>query len=326
MEKELKELPVLDIEPDPNQPRRRFTRREMEELTESVRIHGVLQPIEVTPIENGRYRIHHGERRWRAATAAGLEVIPAVVAPPLADLVRLVRQTVENTQRTNLNIIEEAKSYQALREAGAPISTIAREFGKPEAHVKSRLIWLEVEEEIQELLAAGQLPRSPHIAEALLKLPAEVRLQITRRVANVPPKPIKVILDLCGKVERELAKQTLVGKQTSSKTAVSSPALAIALKNRQPDPATHISLEQVRFTAKGMCTTCYLKPNGIHEPAWELVSAAAQTVCASCEARIQDGGSLAVCQKCPGAKMLTELVRSLPAQRGIPQPVKGVSA
>ncbi len=105
------------IAPDAAQPRRTFPDDSLQELSDSIKQDGVIQPIEVTERQNGRFVIVHGERRWRAAELAGLETIPAVVRRRDYDLVtRLVRQLVENIQREDLNDIDRAAGLLRLRE------------------------------------------------------------------------------------------------------------------------------------------------------------------------------------------------------------------
>jgi ParB-like chromosome segregation protein Spo0J len=105
------------IRPDPEQPRRNFPQKGLEELSESIRQDGVIQPIEVTEIAPNRYMIVHGERRWRAAQLAGLATIPAVVRRRDYDnLTRFVRQLVENIQREDLNDVDRAAGLLHLRE------------------------------------------------------------------------------------------------------------------------------------------------------------------------------------------------------------------
>lgn len=105
------------IHPDPSQPRTTFTEVRLQELSESIRQDGVIQPIEVTEIEAGVYLIVHGERRWRAAQLAGLTVIPAVVRRRDYDSVtRFVRQMVENIQREDLNDVDRAAGLVRLRD------------------------------------------------------------------------------------------------------------------------------------------------------------------------------------------------------------------
>jgi ParB family chromosome partitioning protein len=105
------------IHPDPGQPRQTFPQDSLQELSESIKQDGVIQPIEVTEIAPEQYMIVHGERRWRAAKLAGLETVPAVVRRSDYDaLTRLVRQLVENIQREDLNDVDRAAGLLRLRE------------------------------------------------------------------------------------------------------------------------------------------------------------------------------------------------------------------
>lgn len=105
------------IRPDPEQPRRTFPSSSLEELSESIRQEGIIQPIEVMELAPNHYQLVHGERRWRAAQIAGLEAIPAVVQrQEYDDTTRLVRQLVENIQREDLNDVDRAAGLLRLRE------------------------------------------------------------------------------------------------------------------------------------------------------------------------------------------------------------------
>ena len=118
------------IQPDPSQPRQTFPRESLEELSESIRQDGVIQPIEVTEVAPNHYLIVHGERRWRAAQMAGLETIPAVVQRRNYDNVtRFVRQLVENIQREDLNDVDRAAGLLRLRDLMQNELDAAREEG-----------------------------------------------------------------------------------------------------------------------------------------------------------------------------------------------------
>lgn len=112
---DLRHIKVQVISADPDQPRRFFEASAIDELTESVKVHGVLQPIVVTPKGEGTYQIVAGERRWRAATSAGLETIPALVRT-LTDQHKLELSLIENIQRRDLNALETATAYAKLRD------------------------------------------------------------------------------------------------------------------------------------------------------------------------------------------------------------------
>lgn len=112
---ELRHIKLGDITPNPDQPRRQFDEVALHELSESIRAHGVLQPIVVTPKKSGGYEIVAGERRWRASKAADLKTIPALVRT-LTDQHKLELALIENLQRRDLNPLETATAYAKLRE------------------------------------------------------------------------------------------------------------------------------------------------------------------------------------------------------------------
>lgn len=150
-------LPIASILPNPDQPRRHFDEEALAELAASIRQHGVLQPILVRPIDAARHQIIAGERRWRAAQAAGLHEMPAIIRP-LSDAAVAEIALVENIQRSDLNAIEEARGYQRLiREFGHTQAALAGIVGKSRSHVTNLLRLLELPEPVQKLVENGQL-------------------------------------------------------------------------------------------------------------------------------------------------------------------------
>jgi ParB family chromosome partitioning protein len=150
-------LAIADIAANPAQPRRRFAAEAMDELIASVRAHGVLQPILVRPVSNGRYEIIAGERRWRAAQAAALHEIPAVVRE-LDDRTAFEIALIENIQRSDLNAIEEARGYRRLiDEFGHTQQVLAGIVGKSRSHITNLLRLLELPEPVQTLVEDGAL-------------------------------------------------------------------------------------------------------------------------------------------------------------------------
>ena len=149
-------LPVADIAPNPGQPRRQFDEAAMAELAASVKAHGVLQPILVRPF-NGRHQIIAGERRWRAAQAAGLHEIPVVVRR-LNDGQVAEIALIENIQRADLNAVEEARGYQKLlSEFGHTQAVLADIVGKSRSHVTNLLRLLDLPVSVQTLVESGAL-------------------------------------------------------------------------------------------------------------------------------------------------------------------------
>ncbi len=162
-------IPIDLVQRNPNQPRRHFDEAELTELAESIRAHGVLQPILVRPIGQGRYEIVAGERRWRAAQRAGLHNIPAVIRE-LDEVEILEIGIIENVQRADLNPIEEAQGYQALIDRfGRTQQDIADVVGKSRPHIANMLRLLALPEDIAEMVRDGRL--SAGHARAILTAP-----------------------------------------------------------------------------------------------------------------------------------------------------------
>ncbi|MEM9225792.1 MAG: ParB/RepB/Spo0J family partition protein [Pseudomonadota bacterium] len=152
-------IKIKDIRPNPAQPRRSFSEVELDELGESIRQRGVLQPILVRPDPDaaGRYQIIAGERRWRAAQVAGLTDIPAVIRE--ADELELLEVgIIENVQRSDLNPIEEAEAYGALmKRFGRTQDSLAESVGKSRAHIANTVRLLNLSESAREHLRQGRI-------------------------------------------------------------------------------------------------------------------------------------------------------------------------
>jgi len=162
-------LPIDLVQRNPQQPRRTFDEGELNELSNSIRTHGVLQPILVRPIADGKYEIVAGERRWRAAQRAGLHTIPAVIRE-FNEVEVLEIAIVENVQRTDLNPIEEAQGFQALIDRfGRTQEDIAEAVGKSRPHIANMLRLLKLPDDLQEMVRDGRLS-SGH-ARAILTAP-----------------------------------------------------------------------------------------------------------------------------------------------------------
>lgn len=162
-------VPIDLVQRNPQQPRKHFDESELNDLASSIRTHGILQPILVRPIADGKYEIVAGERRWRAAQRAGLHAIPAVVRE-LNEVEVLEIAIVENVQRMDLNPIEEAQGFQALIDRfGRTQQEIADSVGKSRPHIANMLRLLSLPEDLQEMVRDGRLS-SGH-ARAILTAP-----------------------------------------------------------------------------------------------------------------------------------------------------------
>ena len=162
-------LEVSAIQPDPNQPRKNFRPEAMDELVESIRVHGVLQPILVSKKDGTEgYTIVAGERRWRAAQSIGLQQIPAVVRDTDSTS-RMLLALVENLQRSDLGILEEAAAYDQLQnEFGLTQQEIGRRVGRSRSAVANTLRLLDLPSAVMELVRSGDI--SAGHARALLQL------------------------------------------------------------------------------------------------------------------------------------------------------------
>lgn len=148
---------LSQIEPDKNQPRKFFDEAALEELAASIKEHGLIQPIIVSPLEDDRYRIIAGERRWRACRLAGLEEIPALVREYTAQEISEV-SLIENLQREDLNPIEEALGYRNLMEVyGMTQEKIAQTVSKSRSAIANTLRLLTLPEQILDFIKTGDL-------------------------------------------------------------------------------------------------------------------------------------------------------------------------
>ncbi|MCZ7569226.1 MAG: ParB/RepB/Spo0J family partition protein [Ardenticatenaceae bacterium] len=157
----LREVPVGNILPNPRQPRAGINPETLEDLANSIREHGLLQPLIVTQIEDGavgeRFQIVAGERRWRAARRAGLETVPVLVKETTPQAM-LELALIENIQRQDLNPLEEAEAYQQLvNDFGLTHDEVARRVGKSRPAITNTLRLLALPEAIRELLMTGKL-------------------------------------------------------------------------------------------------------------------------------------------------------------------------
>ena len=156
-EESLHHLPLELLGPNPDQPRRSFGEPELSELADSIRAHGVLQPVLVRPLPGGRYELLAGERRWRAAQMAGLERIPAVLRPAAAEE-RLELAMIENMARQDLNPIEAARACAALVEGfGLTKEEVGRRVGRSRVAISNLVRLLELPDEVLAMVEAGEL-------------------------------------------------------------------------------------------------------------------------------------------------------------------------
>ncbi|MBR6793036.1 MAG: ParB/RepB/Spo0J family partition protein [Clostridia bacterium] len=174
-------LRLSQIEPDKNQPRKTFEEDALEQLAASIKAHGLIQPIIVTPIGEDRYRIIAGERRWRACRIAGLEEIPVLIREYTPQEISEI-SLIENLQREDLNPIEEALGYRNLMEVyGMTQEKIADTVSKSRSAVANTLRLLALPEQILDFIKTAEL--SAGHARALLTVEdADTQLALANRI------------------------------------------------------------------------------------------------------------------------------------------------
>ena len=150
-------LPLHKVEPNPDQPRQDFDEEELQQLADSIAVHGVIQPLTVRQLPSGYYQIIAGERRWRASRLAGLYEVPAVVIEA-DDKKATELALIENLQRSDLNPVEEALGYQTLMsDYGMTQEETAKSVGKSRPAVANALRLLQLTPEVLEMLRSGKL-------------------------------------------------------------------------------------------------------------------------------------------------------------------------
>ncbi|MCU7795829.1 MAG: ParB/RepB/Spo0J family partition protein [Candidatus Thiodiazotropha sp. (ex Semelilucina semeliformis)] len=178
----LNRLPVDLIQRGRYQPRREFDADTLHELAESIAAQGVIQPVIVRPVENGRYELIAGERRWRAAQQAGLDEIPVVVKE-VTEEAAMAMGLIENIQREDLNPLEEANALsRLLHEFGLTHQEVAKAVGKSRTTVTNLLRLLELNEEVKSLVESRRLEMGH--ARSLLGLKGEIQTKTADQVVK----------------------------------------------------------------------------------------------------------------------------------------------
>lgn len=167
-------LPLSEIIPNKDQPRKTFDEKTLAELAESIKQHGVLQPLLVRPLPGGGYQLVAGERRWRACRMAGVREVPVVVKE-LTDTETMEIAIIENLQREDLNPIEEAEGLQALVDkCGLTQEEVAASVGKSRPAIANSLRLLRLPQEVRDMTREGRI--SAGHARALLSLDSDAMI------------------------------------------------------------------------------------------------------------------------------------------------------
>ena len=217
-------LPIYKIEPNRSQPRQDFDEEELQALSESIAIHGVIQPLTVRQLDSGYYQIIAGERRWRAARMANLTEIPAVIVEA-DDKKAMELALIENLQRQDLNPVEEALGYHSLMEDyGLTQEEATNRVGKSRPAVANALRLLGLPEEVLEMLRCSKLTAGH--ARAVLSLKTEKKqLEAAQKISALglsvrqaellcknmtkeptPQKEVTLAVDYVAECEKSLSK------------------------------------------------------------------------------------------------------------------------
>ncbi len=153
----INELEINDIVPNPNQPRKHFDQDALQELADSIKVHGVIQPLVVNKLENGKYMIIAGERRWRASKLAGLDKVPVVIKNYSDKQVKEI-SIIENLQREDLNPIEAARAIkQLMEEYSLTQEVVAERIGKSRSNIANTLRLLSLYPDVVKMVEDGRL-------------------------------------------------------------------------------------------------------------------------------------------------------------------------
>ena len=206
----INKIDISKISPNKQQPRKNFEEKEIKELSNSIKNQGLIQPIVVRETENNEYEIIAGERRWRACQLAGLHSVECVVMSVSEESVYELA-LVENIQRQNLNVVEEAKAYKNLiRINNLKNEDLAKKLGKSSSHISNLIRILELDDEIHQMIIDGKI--SMGHARALIGVPNAVE-----RAKEIFEKKLSV---------RDIEKSTSKHKQTRKKQTEKDPNIA----------------------------------------------------------------------------------------------------
>lgn len=240
----VRELPLDAIEPNPQQPRRSFGGDQADELTRSIGQHGVLQPLLVRRAAADRYQLVAGERRWRAARAAGLQQVPVVVLDT-PDSEMLTLALVENLQREDLNPIDQAAAFQYLLDAGLTQAELSRRVGKSRSAVANAVRLLQLPADLQAEVAAARL--SEGHARAILAAPKAQRRQLAE-AAIAGNLSVRQIEAEARRLQDAAQLASQLAGQTGGQTDVKPPAKRVGIAEAAAEAWRIVAAERLQQT------------------------------------------------------------------------------
>ena len=250
-------LPISQVEPGLKQPRKRFDEESLQDLADSIRIHGVIQPLTVRRLASGYYQIIAGERRWRSAKLAGLTDVPAFIIE--ADYRKVMELgLIENLQREDLNPIEEANGYKVLLdEYGLTQEEVAQRVGKSRPAVANALRLLALPDTVHLILEEGKL--SAGHARAILAVPSgELQKKLAQKV---------VAEELSVRQTEALAKRLAAGeKEPPAPKTAAGPDLSLYIKEAEKSLASRFGrkVHIVNGRKKGKIELEYYNPEDLN--------------------------------------------------------------
>lgn len=318
------QLRPAQLRSHPNNIRRYYPQAGIEELAHSIKAHGgLIQPLVVTPApdEPGIYLVIVGNRRYRAGVLLGDEcpALDAKVETDVAAVEQLLMMVSENLIREEPDPISEALHYQLLvRQEGMSISEIAHRTGVSHVRVSNRLWLLELDQEIQQLVAEGRLPCDPRTANALMSIAdRDTRIKLARRFAEDGVN-IRAIVATCQRVVEKLgARQDAPVRKLGRPVAPAAPTTPMVAnataKLGAPNGSASTAWSGVRAAAQVMCRECDLYTeqlrNSQAEPAWQMITHAASATCNACDLREFEK----ICAACPGVQLLKNIIKQTQA-------------
>jgi ParB family chromosome partitioning protein len=292
-----------NIERNPKQPRQWFDNEELEQLTVSVREHGIIQPLIVAPSSKPDvYILIAGERRLLAARRANLETVPVVVRQVIDEQEMLILALVENVERAEMTPVEEGDAYLLLRGQGMSNAKIARKVGLTDVHVGNCIFCAELPQQTRELMNTDQL----FISNQFVSIMHDIALispkacdETAQRIADTQPT-LKVAKKTATTVLNHL---TTVKPEKGNKKKKNIFEAASNLAN--------LDIDEDRPASRN-------KWNVLQEagqlPPWQMVTDAALNICAGCD--LYGFASHPICSACTAARMLAQLTKKTGEQKG----------
>ena len=290
------EVEIKKILPNPEQPRKDFDKLELQSLADSIREHGIIQPLVVEETGKGDYILTDGERRLRAARLAGLTTVPVVVNPlrtgANSGSERLIKALVANIQRSDLSVIEEGRAFKRMMdEGGMSALEVSKKLGISYVRVSRGLRVLNLEPIIQHWIEVGQLQADLHLVDALLSLPAgDVRVKTAQSLSKNKFN-IKRSLEAIDKINQASA-QYSAGKEPEEKKRNQSNIPSLRFASKKTGDVNRPRWDALASVGK--------------VPPWMLMEISVRDVCQMCS--WAENANEVVCKDCPLVSLLVEMI------------------